>query len=156
MRKTINQFLDFFYPIFKRFMPIETFRYAACGGINTISGLLVWYVCYHFVFSRMVVNLVFYSFEPYTLALLVSSSYSFTLGFLLNKYVVFTSSNLKGRIQLFRYFLSFAFNLLLNYFLLKCLVEKFQWDAFISQLLTTFVVIGVSYFSQKYFTFKIK
>ena len=156
MRKTINQFLDFFYPIFKRFMPIETFRYAACGGINTMSGLLVWYVCYHFVFSRMVVNLVFYSFESYTLALFVSSSYSFTLGFLLNKYVVFTSSNLKGRIQLFRYFLSFAFNLILNYFLLKCLVEKFQWDAFISQLLTTFVVIGVSYFSQKYFTFKIK
>ena len=156
MRNNINQFLDFFYPIFKRFMPIETFRYAACGGINTMSGLLVWYVCYHFVFSRMVVNLVFYSFESYTLALFVSSSYSFTLGFLLNKYVVFTSSNLKGRIQLFRYFLSFAFNLLLNYFLLKCLVEKFQWDAFISQLLTTFVVIGVSYFSQKYFTFKIK
>jgi len=156
MRNSINQFLDFFYPIFKRFMPIETFRYAACGGINTMSGLLVWYVCYHFVFSRMVVNLVFYSFESYTLALLVSSSYSFTLGFLLNKYVVFTSSNLKGRIQLFRYFLSFAFNLILNYFLLKCLVEKFQWDAFISQLLTTFVVIGVSYFSQKYFTFKIK
>jgi putative flippase GtrA len=156
MRNSINQFLDFFYPIFKRFMPIETFRYAACGGINTMSGLLVWYVCYHFVFSRMVVNLVFYSFESYTLALLVSSSYSFTLGFLLNKYVVFTSSNLKGRIQLFRYFLSFAFNLMLNYFLLKCLVEKFQWDAFISQLLTTFVVIGVSYFSQKYFTFKIK
>ena len=156
MRNSINQFLDFFYPIFKRFMPIETFRYAACGGINTMSGLLVWYVCYHFVFSRMVVNLVFYSFESYTLALLVSSSYSFTLGFLLNKYVVFTSSNLKGRIQLFRYFLSFAFNLMLNYFLLKCLVEKFQWDAFISQLLTTFVVIGVSFFSQKYFTFKIK
>ena len=156
MRNSINKFLDFFYPIFKRFMPIETFRYAACGGINTMSGLLVWYVCYHFVFSRMVVNLVFYSFESYTLALLVSSLYSFTLGFLLNKYVVFTSSNLKGRIQLFRYFLSFAFNLILNYFLLKCLVEKFQWDAFISQLLTTVVVIAVSYFSQKYFTFKIK
>jgi putative flippase GtrA len=137
-------------------MPIETFRYAACGGINTMSGLLVWYVCYHFVFSRMVVNLVFYSFESYTLALLVSSSYSFTLGFLLNKYVVFTSSNLKGRIQLFRYFLSFAFNLMLNYFLLKLFVEKFTWDAFLSQLLTTVVVIAVSYFSQKHFTFKIK
>ena len=156
MRNSINQFLDFFYPIFKRFMPIETFRYAACGGINTMSGLLVWYVCYHFVFSRMVVNLVFYSFESYTLALLVSSSYSFTLGFLLNKYVVFTSSNLKGRIQLFRYFLSFAFNLMLNYFLLKLFVEKFTWDAFLSQLLTTVVVIAVSYFSQKHFTFKIK
>lgn len=156
MRNNINQFLDFFYPIFKRFMPIETYRYATCGGINTMSGLLVWYVCYYFVFSRMVVNLVFYSFEPYTLALLVSSTYSFTLGFLLNKYVVFTSSNLKGRIQLFRYFLSFAVNLILNYFLLKFLVEKFQWDAFISQLLTTFVVIAVSYISQKYFTFKIK
>ncbi len=156
MRNSINHFLDFFYPIFKRFMPIETYRYATCGGINTLSGLLVWYVCYHYVFSRMVVNLVFYSFESYTLALFVSSSYSFSLGFLLNKYVVFTSSNLKGRIQLFRYFLSFAFNLLLNYFLLKCLVEKFQWDPFVSQLLTTFVVIAVSYFSQKYFTFKIK
>jgi putative flippase GtrA len=156
MRNNINQFLDFFYPIFKRFMPIETYRYATCGGVNTLSGLLVWYLCYHFVFSRMVVNLVFYSFEPYTLALFVSSTYSFILGFLLNKYVVFTSSNLKGRIQLFRYFLSFAFNLLLNYCLLKLFVEKFAWDAFLSQLLTIVIVTAVSYFSQKHFTFKIK
>ncbi len=156
MKNKINYLLDFFYPIFKRFMPIETYRYATCGGINTMSGLFVWYLCYHFVFSRMVVNLIFYSFEPYTLALLVSSTYSFTLGFLLNKYVVFTASNLKGRIQLFRYFLSFAFNLILNYFLLKLFVEKFVWDAFLSQLLTTIVVIAVSYFSQKHFTFKIK
>lgn len=156
MKQLLTNILDFFYPPFRRIMPLMTFRYAVCGGVNTLLGLLIWYLSFHFVFNRMVVDLGFYSFESYTLALVLSSCFSFCFGFILNKFIVFTSSNLKGRIQLFRYFLSFAFNLTLNYFLLKFLVEVMNWDAFLSQILTTVVVIAVSYVSQKYFTFKTK
>ena len=155
MKHFITSLLDFFYPVFRKIMPLETYRYAACGGINTLLGLFIWYVCYHFVFNRMVVDLGFYSFESYTLALLVSSTFSFCFGFIINKYVVFTASVLKGRVQLFRYFLSFVFNLFLNYFMLKCLIGFLNWDAFLSQLLTTALVIAVSFVSQKYFTFKV-
>ncbi len=156
MKNSISNILDFFYPPFRRIMPVVTFRYAACGGTNTLLGLLLYYVSYHFIFEKMVVNVGLLSFKPHMAALFMAGSFSFCFGFLINKYVVFTDSNLKGRVQLFRYFLSFAFNLLLNYFMLKMLVEGLAWDAFNSQLLTTVVVIAVSYISQKYFTFKIK
>jgi len=156
LKNQITSLLDLFYPIFKRIMPLTTFRYATCGAINTLLGLLIWYTCYHYVFNRIIVDIGIYAFQPYTLALLVSSSFSFGFGFILNKFVVFTASNLGGRIQLFRYFLSFSFNLVLNYFLLKLMVEAFNWDAFISQLITTLIVIFASYISQKHFTFKVK
>ena len=156
MRKSILQIIDWFHPLFSRIMPLQTYRYAAFGGINTLLGLLVWYVSFHFFFNRTTVDLGIYVFEPYTVALALSSIFSFSFGFIVNKFIVFTDSTLKGRIQLFRYFLSFVFNLLLNYFLLVTLVKKLQWDPFISQLLTTLVVVTASFLSQKYFSFRVK
>jgi putative flippase GtrA len=69
---------------------------------------------------------------------------------------VFTSSYLRGRVQLFRYFLSFTFNLFLNYGLLKILVEMLHLDPVLSQVISICVVIGVSYLTQRHFTFRVK
>ena len=135
-------------------MPPETFRYAACGGINTLLGLLVYYLSFYELFDEHVVYLGFMALKPHNAALFLSGFVSFSVGFILNKYVVFTGSNLKGRIQLFRYFLSFFFNIVLNYFSLKVLVEFLGFEAFLSQIFTTALVITVSYFSQKHFTFR--
>lgn len=88
-------------------MPLQTFRYAACGGSNAMLGLLVYFICIQFIFTGKVADLGFYVFEPHIAALFISSSLTFIVGFILNRYVVFTGSNLRGRIQLFRYFLSF-------------------------------------------------
>ncbi len=154
--RNIISFIDVFYPPFKKLMPEKTFRYAACGGANTVLGLGVFYVFLKLVFKEQVVDMRFYVFESYTVALSISFCVNFIVGFILMKYVVFVDSNLKGRIQLVRYFLSFAFNLALNYMLLKLFVEVFNWDALLSQLLTTCIVITVSYLSQKHFSFKVK
>lgn len=137
-------------------MPVQTFRYAACGGANTVLGLAIYYTSYQFLFDRKIFDLGFMAFKPHIAALFSSSVVTFCVGFLLNKYVVFTGSNLKGRIQLFRYFLSFAFNLVLNYLMLKLLVDLLKWDALLSQLITTTLVITASYLSQKHYSFKIK
>lgn len=155
MKKSITSFLDFFYPPFSRLMPLETFRYAVCGSANTVFGLLVYFISYHYIFKRDVFHLSFLAFKPHIAALLVSGSISFIIGFVLNKFIVFTGSNLRGRIQIFRYFLSFLFNLVLNFVMLKLLVETLHVEAFLSQLMTTIVVIAVSYLSQKHFTFKV-
>ncbi|MEI2749440.1 MAG: GtrA family protein [Ferruginibacter sp.] len=156
MKQTLTSVLDFFYPPFKKWMPVETFRYAACGGANTLLGLFTYYIGYQFIFVRQNFDIGFFAFKPHVAALFLSFVVSFIVGFLLNKYVVFTGSPLRGRIQLFRYFLAFSFNLILNYLLLKLLVEIFQWDALLSQLLTTVVVVSISYLSQKHFSFKVK
>ncbi|MBP6431336.1 MAG: GtrA family protein [Ferruginibacter sp.] len=137
-------------------MPEQTFRYMACGGFNTVLGLAFYFVCYKYILKEQNFDLGFYAFKPHNAALFASFILNFVVGFTLMKYVVFVESNLKGRIQLFRYFLSFVTNLILNYFLLKLFVEVWQWDAILSQCLTTCIVILISYLSQKHFTFKVK
>jgi putative flippase GtrA len=137
-------------------MPEQTFRYAACGGANTVLGLAVYFIFYQYIFKGEVFDFGFFAFKPHIAALLVSFCINFIVGFLLMKYVVFVDSNLRGRIQLLRYFLSFAFNLVINYGLLKLFVEVWEMNALVSQLITTCIVILISYLSQKHFTFKVK
>ncbi|HNP53503.1 MAG TPA: GtrA family protein, partial [Ferruginibacter sp.] len=72
MKQFITGFIDLFYPPIRRFMPLHTFRYAACGGGNTVLGLLVYFIGYHFLFNRTVVDLGFYAFKPHMAALFVS------------------------------------------------------------------------------------
>jgi putative flippase GtrA len=78
------------------------------------------------------------------------------VGFLLNKYVVFIGSQLRGRIQLFRYFLSFSFNLVVNYMMLKLLVEIWGLDPLPAQCITITIIIAISYLTQKHFSFRVK
>ncbi len=156
MQNRIAAILDFFYPPFRRIMPLQTFRYAACGGGNTLLGFALYYIGFEYIFNRENFHFGFSAFKPHNAALFFSSSVIFFSGFLLNKYVVFIGSNLRGRIQLFRYFLSFTLNLILNYFMLKLLVEYFHADAILSQVITIVVIISVSYITQKYFTFRVK
>jgi putative flippase GtrA len=155
-RQTITGIIDFFYPPFRRIMPLQTFRYAACGGGNTLLGLIVYFITYRYILKEQNLNLGFYAFRPHIAALFTSFCINFVVGFLLMKFVVFTQSNLRGRIQLFRYFISFFINLVLNYGLLKLFVDVLHWDAIASQLLTTCIVVTLSYLSQKHFSFKVK
>ncbi len=153
-KRAIIRFIDFFYPPFSRFMPEQTFRYAACGGANTVLGLALFKILLVYVFEFRNVELGFYTLKPHNAALFISFIVNFIVGFILMKYVVFVDSNLKGRIQLFRYGLSFLFNLALNYFILKVFVEVFGWWPFLSQCITTGIIITISFLSQKYFSFR--
>ncbi len=156
MRQSLTNILDYFYPPFRRFMPVQTFRYAACGGGNTILGLSMYFIGYHFIFQKTLVVIGSFAFKPHMAALFLSGAITFIIGFILNKFIVFTGSNIASRIQLFRYFLSFSLNLILNYSMLKLLIEWMSWAPFISQLFTTIVLIIISYLTQKKFTFKVK
>ena len=153
----IIRLVDLFYPWFRRFMPIQTYRYAVCGGGNAVLGTLIFLLTFEYALAnRTEMDLGFYAIKTYNVALLFSFAVTFCVGFLLNKYVVFTSSNLRGRIQLFRYFLAVLFNLLLQYVLMKILVEAFQIYPIVAQLMTTAIAIAVSYLTQHHFSFRVK
>ena len=156
MTLRIIQLIDLFYPPFRRLMPVQTFRYAACGGANTIFGLAVYFISFHYIFTKENFDAGFMVFKPHNAALFVAGCISFSVGFLLNKYVVFTTSYLRGRVQLFRYFMSFFINLVINYFLLKLFVEVMRLEAFLSQVITTVIIVTFSYLTQKHFTFRTK
>ena len=137
-------------------MPEQTFRYAACGGANTVLGLVLFKILLVYVFKFQNVDLGFYTLKPHNAALFISFIVNFIVGFALMKYIVFLDSNLRGRIQFFRYGLAFVFNLAHNYFILKVFVEIFGWWPFLSQCITTAIIIIISYLSQKHLSFRTK
>lgn len=155
-RDFIIPIVDFFYPPFRRIMDLQTFRYAACGGGNTLLGLIVYYVSFKFILKQEPLDLGFYAFKPHIAALFMSFMVNFPTGFFLMKFVVFSESNIRSRVQLFRYFLLFCSFLVLNYALLKLFVEILHIYAVFAQILTTAIIIVFSYIVQKHFTFKVK
>ncbi len=151
----LTSVIDFFYPPFRRMMPLQTFRYAACGGGNTVLGLLIYRIGLYY-FNDQNVSFGFIVLKPHNAALFISSFTCLIVGFILNKFIVFTESNLRGRIQLLRYVLSFLLNLVINYFLLRLFVEGLGIEEFLAQVISTAIVILFSYMTQKHFTFRSK
>ena len=150
------QLIDFFYPLFKRFMPLQMYRYAACGGSNTLLSILLYFISYNFILQKNILHLGFVSFTPHIAALLLATCITFPIGFYLSMYVVFQGSYLRRRIQLFRYFLVAAICFVLNYILLKTFVEVLGWYPTPSQIVTVAIVVLFSYLSQKHFSFRNK
>lgn len=148
--------VDFFYPPFKKVMPLQTFRYAACGGGTTALNILIFYILYNFILQKQIVHLSFVSISPHIAAYMIAFCITFPLGFYLSLFVVFPESEMRKRVQLFRYFLVVIICILLNYFFLKLFVEKFGWYPTPSLMITAVLVITFSYFSQRHFSFRKK
>ena len=109
-----------FHPPFKRFLPIQTFRWSVVAETY----------CWIFFSFTSVLTLSCKSNpksrhshpERLYVALLMAFCVTFPLGFLLSKYIVFQGHTYADN-QLFRYGLIVAINLLLNYVLLNVMVH---------------------------------
>jgi putative flippase GtrA len=156
MRKTLLSLIDFFYPPFSRWISAHTFRYIVSGGTTLAIGIVVYYIAYNFILHQQHVRIGTLLVTAPIAALAIESIITFLIGFILNKYLVFTQSNLKGRVQLLRYGSVVATNILLNYAFIKVLVEAFGFYPTISKIVTSFILAFFSYFSQKHFSFKVK
>ena len=155
-KNLIISFIDLFYPLFRKFIPLQTFRYLACGGSNTFLDIALYYVSYHYILKEKILHLGPIAISPYIAAFFMAFCVSFPLGFWLMRSIVFTGSTLRGRVQLFRYFLLVGVCIILNYVFLKLFVE--QWGIYPtpSKMLTTVIVVLFSYLTQKHFTFKVE
>ncbi len=154
LRDLIIRIIDWFYFPFLRFIPLEVFRYAATGGANTVLDISLYFVFYRYWLDMQNVDLGFTVISPHIAAFLLVFPITFTTGFLLAKYITFTASELRGRIQLFRYGVSVAGSILLNYVFLKLFVEVAGLYATLSKVLTTIIVVIYSYIIQRNFSFK--
>jgi putative flippase GtrA len=150
----LHNFIDWFYPPFKKIMPLQTFRYAACGGGNTILDITLFYISYNFILHKQLLVTPVTTFSPHIAAFLMSFCVTFPVGFFLSRYVVFEGRDVRKREQLPKYMVVVAGSILLNYFFLKVFIETFGMYATLAKICTTFFVVAFSYFSQKHFTFK--
>jgi len=152
----INRIIDFFYPPFRNFFNRQTFGYAACGGGNTLLDIFLYFIAYNFILDKEIVYTPIVAISPHIAAFLISFVITFPLGFFLSKYVVFSESDLRGRVQLVRYFSLVLACLLLNYIFIKFFVEYIGIFPTPAKILTTIFVVAFSYLSQKHFTFRVK
>jgi putative flippase GtrA len=146
--------IDFFYFPFLRFIPLEIFRYGVTGGVNTAFDIFLYFIFYRYILDRQILELGFVAISPHIAAFLLVFPVTFTTGFILAKYVTFTASEIRGKIQLFRYGVTVSAAILLNYVFLKFFVEYLGLYATLSKGLTTIIVVAFSYLSQRYFSFK--
>ncbi len=135
-------------------MPQQTFRYAACGGVNTVLDIFIFFISYNYILHKEVLHVGIFAFKPHIAAFIMSFLVSFPVGFFLMRNIVFTESTLHGRVQLFRYFLLVVICILLNYIFLKLFVEQLHIYPTIAKIITTAIVVTFSYLTQKHFTFR--
>lgn len=153
IRQTITSIIDFFYPPFSKIFDKQTFRYAACGGGNTMLDILLYFISYNFILQKQIVRTPIIDISPYIAAFMISFVITFPLGFYLMRTVVFIESNLRGRVQFFRYFSVVLSSFFLNYVFIKLFVEYFHFYPTIAKIVTTIIVVIFSYFSQRNFSF---
>lgn len=155
-RDFIISVIDSFYPPFRRVMDLPTFRYAACGGANSLFDILLYSVTYNYIVRRSIINLGDIAISPHIAAMIITFPVTLCSGFLLMRYVVFPhAQDTRKRIQASKYLGVVLCCLLLNYIFLKLFVEKFGWWPLPSKIITTVIVVLFSYFSQKHFTFRV-
>jgi putative flippase GtrA len=154
IKTLFNNTINFFYPPFKGIMSEQLFRYAFSGGLATCIDITVYFLSYHFLLKEANLHLSVFTLSPHVAAVLIAFVVSFPIGFLLQKYITFTNSTLRGRVQLFRYLLIVAFCIILNIVFIKLFVEQFHLFPTIAKVITTFIVVTFSYFTQRNYSFK--
>ncbi|MBQ3673826.1 MAG: GtrA family protein [Paludibacteraceae bacterium] len=167
LAQIITKIIDFFYRPFQKWIPEQVFRYAACGGGNMVLDWVLYFLIYNFVIGHEIITFQFsppgaiFNFQfaqaitPHIATLCIVFPITLLTGFWLQKYVTFTQSNLHGARQLMRYISIVAVNLAINYFGLKLCVEIFGWYPTPSKMLITLITVAVSYFGQKYYSFRV-
>lgn len=135
-------------------MPVTTFRYLAIGGSNFLLDILIYFISYNFILMKQEVMITpSIIISPHIFALIISFFVCVPYGFAMSKFVVFQESNLKGRIQLFRYLVIVGVNIVLNYTLMKLFVEVVHIFPTVSRIITAITVAVFSFFVNQRFSF---
>lgn len=135
-------------------MPLQTFRYAACGGANTSLDITLFFISYNFILKKQPIHILFLTIGPHIAAFLFGFIVTFPIGFYLSRYVVFQETTVRKREQLGKYLTVVLGCLFLNYGFLKLFVDVLYWYPTPSKIVTTFFVVAFSYLTQKNYTFK--
>jgi len=151
----IRVIIDFFYPPFSKYFSLQFFRYGVTGALNLIFDWVLYFIIYNYILNQQMMNLRIVTLSSHIATLGIKFPVVLFSGFLLQKYVTFSYSELRGRVQLFRYLVVFLVNISINYIGLKILVDGFSFYPSLSNMIISIVTVFISYFSQKKFTFKV-
>lgn len=135
-------------------MTLQVYRYAACGGGNTMFNIFLYFITYNYILDKQLVEIGPLTLTPHIAAFLFAFCITFPIGFYLSMFVVFQGSQLRRRTQLLRYFMVVLACIFLNYVLLKIFVEQLGLYPTPSLMITAGIVMLFSYLSQRHFSFR--
>lgn len=150
----MRRIIDFFYPPFQKYLTIQLFRYGLTGAANLVFDWILYFLLYNFVLQHKMLNLGIVTLSSHIASMTIKIPIVLFSGFLLQKYVTFSNSNLSGKTQLLRYSTVFLINLIINYLGLKILVDSLDFWPTPSNMIISILTIFLSFFSQKHYTFK--
>ncbi|WP_047548490.1 GtrA family protein [Psychroserpens sp. Hel_I_66] len=156
MKKKLLKIIDSGYFIFKKIIPLKTYRYAVCGGSNLVLDTTLYFICFHFIFAKENLDLFILVLSPHIASLFFVFPITFFIGFLLNRFIVFPESKLSMKTQFLRYLTVGIIALLISYLSMKLLVDVFLFYPTPSRLLTIVITVLFSYIMQNKFSFKIE
>ena len=156
MKSNLIKVIDLGYFIFKGVIPLKTYRYAVCGGSNLVLDTTLYFVFFQFILAKQNLDLSIVVLSPHIASLFFVFPITFMMGFLLNRYVVFTESKLPFKTQLIRYLTVGIIALLLSYFSMKLFVDVLLFYPTPSRLLSIVITVLFSYIMQNNFSFKVE
>ena len=158
IKKFVQYWLDLFYPLFKKFMPYQFYAYLSVGAVNTLLNILLFVYIYRLCWQ---IESTYAQISISSMALEIATSISFLIsaftGFWLNKNFAFTESSDERKViysQFGKYFMISAQGQLSDYLITKTLTIVLLLDARLAYLSSTFIMITLNYFLQKYYTFR--
>ena len=101
-------------------------------------------------------DLYFVVLSPHIASLFFVFPITFTTGFMLNKYITFEDSNLRGRIQFIRYFVVGMGAILISYIAMKFFVDFLHFYPTPSRFITIIITVVYSYLLQSRFSFRVE
>lgn len=156
MKNFLLKIIDSGYFIFKNIIPLKTFRYAVCGGGNLVLDTVLYFICFHFIFHKENIDIGIIVLSPHIASLFFVFPITFIIGFLLNRFIVFSESKLSLKTQFLRYFTIGIIALLISYFSMKILVDILLFYPTPSRLITIVITVLFSYVMQNKFSFKVQ
>lgn len=148
VKNTILQLLKLGYPLFKKLLPYQVYTYLATGALNTVLNIGIFMLCYQLLNTSII------AVETATVIALLLTILT---GYWLQKNFVFTDSGKDKKLQA-RQFTKYALvaiqGQLSAYLLTKTMIIVLHLNASLAYILTTIFMLTLTYFLQKYFTFK--
>lgn len=135
-------------------MPLQTFRYAACGGVNLVLNWVAYALLYDVLLRFDYLNLGFVYISRHIAAMVVVFPLTLLTGYWLQSRISFSGSQLRERSKMLRYLISTLGSVVINYVGLKLFVEVCGIYAPLAQVITSLITVVYSYLMQKYWTFK--
>jgi len=150
----IRKVIDFLYPPFRKYMSAQFFRYGVTGAANLVFDWILYFIIFQFLLQKQMLDLGFIVLGSHIATFAIKFPIVFMSGFLLQKYVTFTLSELRGHVQLYRYLIVVLINLFVNYIGLKVMVEIWNIYPSVANILVSSFTVLFSYFFQNHYTFK--